>query len=100
MAGYIPLPPEFTWRDDGNRLVLSLREFPLAQVEPIRSGWVVHTLMHQIDTSELPTRIAVPSLQHGKAWITRWVQCRLPSIKRAIELHLNDDEPPALRRAS
>lgn len=101
MAGYKPLPSEFTWRDDGERMVLSLRDIPLAHIERTGSGWVVRTLIHLFDhQAEPPSRIAVPSLQHGKAWITRWAQCRRAAFERAVELKLSDSHPSGLRRAS
>lgn len=100
MAGYASLPPEFTWRDDGERVVLSLREIPLAHVEPIGSAWVVRTLMHQIDPqAEPPARIAVPSLEHGKAWLTRWAECRRPLIVRTVAQCLIG-KPPIWLKAS
>lgn len=85
MAGYPSLPTEFTWRDDGQRHTLSLDEVPLAQVEPVGSGWVVRALVHQIELEgDPPSRISVPSLDHGKAWITRWAQCRQQALTRTV----------------
>lgn len=89
MAGYERLPEEFNWRDDGHRHTLSLAKVPLAHVEPTGSGWVVRTLVHQFEPQgEPPSRISVPSLDHGKAWLTRWAQCRRPKLTRVVAQHL------------
>lgn len=93
MASYKPLSPEFSWHEDGNRLVLRLQEIPLAQVEAAGHAWVVRTLMHD---GEPPARIAVPSPEEGKAWVTRWAQCRQSTLVRAIAQRLTERSPLAL----
>lgn len=55
MPGYRPLPAEFIWRDDGDRLVLTYSSVSLAHVQPARSGWVVRTLLHQIEQGGVAT---------------------------------------------
>lgn len=88
MPGYPPLPAAFAWRDDGHRLVLSLEEVPVAQVEAAGSAWIVRTLVHQlVPSGDPPSRIAVPSMDHGKAWITAWASRRQASLARAIAQH-------------
>ena len=88
MPGYPPLPAAFSWRDDGHRLVLSLEEVPLAQVEAAGSAWIVRTLVHQlVPSGDPPSRIAVPSMDQGRAWITAWASCRQASLASAIAQH-------------
>lgn len=93
MASYKPLSPEFSWLEDGSRLVLRLQEIPLAQIEPAGNAWVVRTLLHD---GEPPARIAVPSPEDGKAWVMRWAQCRQSALVRAIAHRITGRSPAAL----
>jgi hypothetical protein len=81
-----PMPPSpFAWREEGPRWVLTMHQVPLAQVEPAGHAWVVRTLLHQVaPATEPPSRIAVPSLQRGKAWLARWAQCHRDAIAAAV----------------
>jgi hypothetical protein len=100
MAGYPSLPPSFGWRDDGHRLVLTMDDVPLAQVEPVGSGWVISTLMHLVEPQgDPPSRIAVPSLEHAKAWLAKWAQCRQVSIARDITKQRAESKIRELRPA-
>ncbi|WP_157074073.1 hypothetical protein [Pseudoxanthomonas mexicana] len=88
MTGDTPLPAKFTWRDEGARVVLTMDHVPLAQVEPAGHAWVVRTLTHQLaPMGDPPSRIAVPSLQRGKAWLTRWARCHQQEIAAVIAAH-------------
>lgn len=100
MATANSLFPDFVWRDEGERLTLCIGEIPVAKVEESGGGWVVRTLLQGLDEdSGPPSRIAVPSLQQGKEWATRWAQCRQRSLMRATSHRLAGAEPDALPRA-
>lgn len=100
MATANPLPPDFIWHDEGERSTLRIGPIPVAKVEESGSGWVVRTLVQGLnEDSEPPSRIAVPSLQQGKEWATRWAQCRWRSLMRATSHRPVGAEPDALPRA-
>ncbi len=88
MIGDTPLPAPFTWRDEGPRVVLTMDHVPLAHVEPAGHACVVRTLMHHFaPMGDPPSRIAVPSLHRGKAWLTHWARCHQHEIAAAIADH-------------
>lgn len=99
MTGHASLAPEFTWRDESERAVLSLGKIALAHVEPIGNAWVVRTLMHQITPVEPPARISVPTKEDGRAWIMHWAECRRAQIVHAVAQSVTHSEASALLKA-
>ncbi len=84
------LPPDFTWRQDGDMHCLMLDEYEVARIVPVGAGWVVQTVLNAPGIAR--QQLAVLSVERGKRWASSWLKQRLRLVVEAC--NRQDLAPP------